>query len=88
MPRRTHVIQFAGRVLGRDRHDVRHEGYHESAEPTLCGQYDADWVLQVGPGRWHGEAVFAACMAAITSSHQFTAFLGDVIDRICDGGNS
>lgn len=49
------------------------------AEPVVCGRYHADWLLVIGPGRWHAEAVYAACMAAISDTNQFAGFVGDIV---------
>jgi len=88
--RRTHVIQSDRPLSGgaRARGDVREvhgAGYHDAAEPTLCGLYWNDWVLKIGPGHWHALAVYQACMAAIAASNRFMGFVADVVESVTDG---
>ncbi|HUX00607.1 MAG TPA: hypothetical protein VMY35_06450 [Phycisphaerae bacterium] len=89
LARRTHVIQSAAPVCAgsRTRGDwqiVLGDGYSPRAEPTLCGLYWADWVLKVGPGRWHADVVYAACVAAIRAANEFSGFIADVGEAVGD----
>lgn len=89
LARQTHVITSRGALYGGSRHrgdhkQVHPEGYHETPDPTLVGLYWNDWVLKIGPGHWHGDAVYDACVSALQSSNQFTGFIADVTDSLQD----
>jgi hypothetical protein len=61
---------------------VHPEGFHETPDPTCCGLYWADWVLKIGPGHWHTDAVYMACVAAIQYTNGLTGLVADVTDAL------
>lgn len=54
----------------------------ECPVPVVRG---TDYVLVVGPGRWHGDALYRGCMAALGEMGALTGFLADVFRSILGG---
>ena len=65
-----HVINLVGRAPDAD-----------GTPPQVRG---TDHVLVIGPGAWHADDLFSACMHSIRHSNQLSGLGADVIDAIVE----
>jgi hypothetical protein len=85
MGHNTWVMNSRSRLSGGPSHEIVHPGgYHELPYPTCCGLYWADWVLHIGPGHWHADAVYLACLAALEWVNGLTGLAADVAEIVAD----
>lgn len=66
-----------------------HERTHVICSPRLAADVTpypiirgTDFVLVVGPGNWHGDAVWRGAMEARRASRRFNQFTSDVVNAI------
>lgn len=83
--RQTHVVNSTMALSGgHPAKRVHPQGYHDTPQPTLCGLYWNDWCLKIGPGHWHADAVYDACLSALRTDGQFTGFIADVTENLSE----
>jgi len=71
-------------ITGRYCHVINVPGYDPDAEGTGPVVRGTDDVLIVGPGAWHGERLYVACLAAVRTDGLFTGLINDITDVLRD----